>query len=170
MMPGRRFFRLVVPGRVIRRRRPRLLVRVDAAAAPPAVRLHLRLGDRSSEVLAGHLTRQAYPDALAAVTRLLGPGVRRHLAERLLVRLRRALGSGVTPARAEELAGHLVEGMLRVLSGQLPGSAAALLAAIKAPAPGITLTFVFPFTDKAALESGPPGEATMTIRPGRHHD
>ena len=46
----------------------------------------------------------------------------------------------------------------------------ALLAAIKDPAPGITLTFVFPFADKAALEGSQPAEPTMTIRPGRHHD
>ena len=170
MAPGRRFFRLVVPGRVVRRRRPRLLVRVDAAATPPTLRLHLRLGDRSCDVLAGQLTKQAFPDALAAVTKLVGPRVRRHLSERLLVRLRRALGAGVTPARAEALAGQLVEGMLRTLSAQLPGSAPALLAAIKDPAPGITLTFVFPFADKAALEGGQPAEPTMTIRPGRHHD
>ena len=170
MVPGRRLFRLVVPGRVVRRRRPRLLVRVNAAATPPAIRLHLRLGERSSGVLAGHLTRQAFPDALAAVTRLVGPGVRRHLAERLLVRLRRAVGPAVAPTRSEALGGQLVEGMLRALSAQLPGSAAALLAAIKDPAPGVTLTFVFPFADKAALENGEPGEPTMTIRPGRHHD
>jgi hypothetical protein len=170
MAPGRRFFRLVVPGRVVRRRRPRLLVRVDAAATPLTVRLHLRLGERSSDVLSGHLTRRAFPDALAAVTRLVGPRVRRHLSERLVVRLRRALGAGVTPARAEALGAQLVEGLLRALSAQLPGSAPALLAAIKDPAPGITLTFVFPFADKAALETGRPGEPTMTIRPGRHHD
>ncbi|MDT7579574.1 MAG: hypothetical protein QOK35_838, partial [Pseudonocardiales bacterium] len=116
--PGRRFFRLVVPGRVLRRGRPRLVLRLDAAAPQPTLRLHLRLGERSSDVVAGHLTRQAFPDALAAVTRLVGPVVRRHLAGRLLVRLRRALGAEVAPARAEGLASHLVEGMLRVLSAQ----------------------------------------------------
>jgi hypothetical protein len=60
--------------------------------------------------------------------------------------------------------------MLRAIATQLPGSAAPILAAIKDPAPGITLTFLFPFADRAALESGQPGEPTMTIRPGRHHD
>jgi hypothetical protein len=168
--PGRRYFRLVVPGRVLRRRRPRLVMRLDARAAQPTIRLHLRLGDRSSGVLAGHLTRQAFPDAVGAVAQLVGPVVRRHLANRLLVRLRRGLGVAVTPARAESLANHLVEGMLRVLSAQLPGSAAAVLAAIKDPAPGITLTFVSTFADRAALQTGEAGEPTMTVRAGRRHD
>lgn len=168
--PGRRYFRLVVPGRALRRRRPRLVVRLETAAAQPAIRLHLRLGERSSGILAGHLARQAYPDALAGVTRLVGPVVRRHLARRLLLQLRRGLGNTVTPARAESLGNHLVESMLRVLAAQLQGSAPAILAAIKDPAPGITLTFAATFADRAALASGEPGEPTMTIRAGRHHD
>ncbi|MFC7531764.1 hypothetical protein [Actinoplanes sp. GCM10030250] len=168
--PGRRLFRLVVPGRTLKRRRPRLVVRLDGAAAQPALRLHLRLGERSSGVLAGHLTRQAYPDALGAVTKLVGPVVRRHLAGKLVLRLRRAVGAAVAPARGEALANHLVESMLRALSAQLPGSAAAILAAIKDPAAGITLTFAFTFADRQALQSGEPGEPTMTVRPGPHHD
>jgi hypothetical protein len=60
--------------------------------------------------------------------------------------------------------------MLRVLSAQLQGSAAAILAAIKDPASGITLTFVSTFADRAALQTGEPTEPTMTVRAGRHHD
>lgn len=170
MMPGRRHFRLVVPGRKVRRRRPRVLLRVNAAATPPVISMRLRLGERTSDLLAQHLARQAFPDALSVVTRLVGPAVRRNVAARLLVGLRRALGPAVLPGRSEALGGQLVEGMLATLSRQLPTSAAALVAAIKDPAPGVTLTFAFPFADKAALESGAPGEATMTIQPGRHHD
>jgi hypothetical protein len=168
--PGRRYYRLVVPGRRLRHRRPRLVVRLDTTAATPTIRLHLRLGERSSAVLAGYLTRQAYPDALTAVTRLVGPVVRRHITGRLLLQLRRGLGASVTPARAEALGNHLVESMLRVLAAQLQGSAPAILAAIKDPAPGITLSFAATFADRAAVASGEPGEPTMTVRAGRHHD
>jgi hypothetical protein len=167
---GRRFFKLVVPGRRLKRRRPRLVVRIDAAATQPTLRLHLRLGERSSGVLAGHLSRQAYPDALAAVTRLVGPVVRRHLAGRLAHHLGRALGAAAPPQRGETLANHLVESLLRTLSAQLPGSAAAILAAIKEPPPGITLTFTSTFADRQALQSGEPGEMALTVRAGRHHD
>ena len=168
--PGRRYFRLVVPGRALRRRRPRLMVRLDTSAAAPAVRLHLRLGERSSGVLAAHLNRQAYAEAVTTVSRLVGPVVRRHLAGRLLLQLRRGLGAAVTPARAESLGNHLIESMLRVLAAQLQGSAPAILAAIKDPAPGVTLTFTATFADRAALVGGEPGEPTMTVRAGRHHD
>jgi hypothetical protein len=104
------------------------------------------------------------------VTRLVGPVVRRHLAGKLVLHLRRALGAAVPPARGETLANHLVESMLRALSAQLPGSAAAILAAIKDPAPGITMTFTSAFADRQALQSGEPGEPAMTVRAGRHHD
>ncbi|SHN13434.1 hypothetical protein [Cryptosporangium aurantiacum] len=167
--PGRRLFRLVVPGRALKRRRPRLVVRF-AAANRPAVRLHLRLGERSSGILAGHLTKQAYPEALATVTRLVGPVTRRQLAGKVVLHLRRALGAAVPPARGETLADHLVESALRTLSAQLPGSAAAILAAIRDPAQGITLTFTSTFTDRQALQTGESGESTLTVRAGRHHD
>ena len=79
--PGRRYYRLVVPGRALRRRPPRLVLRLDARAAQPTIRLHLRLGERSSGVLAGHLTTAGLPRRASARSRgWSAPVVRRHLA------------------------------------------------------------------------------------------
>jgi hypothetical protein len=76
----------------------------------------------------------------------------------------------VPPARAAALGDTLVEAALRALSGQLAGASAAVLAAIRDPAQGITLTFTSRFPDRAALLTGKPAEPTMTVRPGFHHD
>ena len=167
LTPGRRFFRLVVPGRVLRRRRPRLVLRLDAAAPQPTLRLHLRLGERSSDVLAGHLTRQAFPDALAAVTRLVGPVVRRHLAGRLLVRLRRALGAG----RGTGPRGGTGEPSRRGHAAGAFGPAAGVAPRpswrpSRTRLPGITLTFVFTFADRAALADRDAGRADDDHPPG----
>ena len=68
-----------------------------------------------SDRLAGHLARQA-SRTHGRRHQLLGPQVRRHLSQRLLLRLRRAVGrSTVAPARADALAGHVVEAMKCVL-------------------------------------------------------
>jgi hypothetical protein len=170
VVPGRRFFRLVVPGRVVRRRRSRIIIRLDATAAQPALRLHLRLGERSAHLLSGHLAKNALPDALGVIRRLVGPVARRSVAARLARHLAKATGAAVPPTRGDELAGQVIESMLAVLSEQLPTKAAELAAAAKDPAPGLTLTFEFRFADKAALTTGKPEPPSLTIRPGQHRD
>jgi hypothetical protein len=170
VVPGRRFFRLAVPGRVVRRRRSRVIIRLDATAAQPALRLHLRLGERSAHLLSGHLAKNALPDALGVIRRLVGPTTRQSVAIRLARHLAKATGAAVPPTRGDELAGQVIESMLAVLSEQLPTKAAELAAAAKDPAPGLTLTFEFRFADKAALATGKPEPPSLTIRPGQHRD
>jgi hypothetical protein len=170
VVPGRRFFRLVVPGRVVRRRRSRIIIRLDATAAQPALRLHLRLGERSAHLLSGHLAKNALPDALGVIRRLVGPTTRQSVAVRLARHLAKATGAAVPTTRGDELAGQVIESMLAVLSEQLPTKAAEFAAAAKDPAPGLTLTFEFRFADKAALMTGKPEPPSLTIRPGQHRD
>jgi hypothetical protein len=76
----------------------------------------------------------------------------------------------VPTARGQQLAGHLIEAVKAEFAKQLPTSSEALGAAAKDQAPGVTLTFAFPFADAAALAGGLPGTPTMTIRPGAHDD
>jgi hypothetical protein len=168
--PGRRFFRLVVPGRVVRRRRSMIVIRLDATGAQPTLRLHLRLGERSSHLLSGHLSKNALPDALGVIRRLVGPVVRQSVATRLARHIAKATAAPVSPTRGNELAGHVIESMLTVLSEQLPTKTAELAAAAKDPAPGLTLTFGFRFADKAALAKGQPEAPSLTIRAGQHRD
>jgi hypothetical protein len=80
--------------------------------------------------------------------------------------LSRATGQVVPPARGEAVAEAVATAMLATLSAKLPESAAALAAAAKDPAPGLTLTFDFSFRDRAALASGLPENPALTIRPG----
>ena len=168
--PGRRFFRLVVPGRIIRRRPSRIVIRLDAAQPQPALRVHLHLSERASHLLAGQLSRQALPDALAVIRRVLSPAVRQSLADRLVRHISRASGVAVTAARGTELAAHLVDAMMAGVSQQLPAKAAEFGAAAKDPAPGVTLTFGFRFADKPALTNGQPEAPSLTIRAGTHRD
>jgi len=168
--PGQRFFRLVVPGRIIRHRPSRIVIRLDTAQPQPTLRVHLRLGERASHLLAGQLSRQALPDALAVIRRVLSPVVRQGLADRLVRHISRASAVAVTAARGTELAAHLVDAMMAAVSQQLPAKAAELEAAAKDPAPGVTLTFGFRFADKPALTNGQPEAPSLTIRAGTHRD
>jgi hypothetical protein len=169
-VPGRRYFRLVVPGRIIRRRPSRTVIRLDAAQPQPTLRVHLRLGERASHILADQLSRQALPDALAVIRRVLSPAVRQSLADRLVRHISRASAVAVTAARGTELAAHLVDAMMAAVSQQLPAKAAELEAAAKDPAPGVTLTFGFRFADKPALTNGQPEAPSLAIRAGMHRD
>jgi hypothetical protein len=168
--PGRRLVRLVVPGRVVRRRRSRIVLRLDSSAAQPVLRLHLRLGERPAHLLAEHLSRQALPDALGVIRTLVGPTVQQSVATGLVRHLARATGSRVPALRGQQLGAHLIEAMLSALSQQLPSKAAELETAAKDAKPGLTLTFAFRFADKAALSNGQPEAPGLTIRPGWHRD
>ena len=170
LVVGRRLVRLVVPGRIVRRRRHRIALRLDTSAAQPELRVHLRLGERSAHLLSGHLAKQALPDALGVARRLLTAPVRQRLAVRLTHHLGRAGGAPLPPDRGPKLAAQLTEALLAALSGQMPTRAAELEAAAKDPKPGLTLSFGFRFADKAALATGEPEAPRLDIRPGWHRD
>ncbi|KQV77379.1 hypothetical protein ASC64_00555 [Nocardioides sp. Root122] len=167
---GRRYFRVVVPGRRVVRHRSRIAFRLRPQLARPELRVHLRVGERTAHRLAGLLERQEQTEVVATVGRLLGRQVQEAAALRLPRMLGRATRSTVAPARGQALAAHVVEAMKSTLARELPAQAAAMATAAKDPAPGLTLTFAFAFADATALASGMPGAPTLTIRAGRHSD
>lgn len=167
---GRRYFRVVVPGKRVVRRRSRIALRLRAQLARPELRVHVRVGERLAHRLAGLLEKKDQAEVVATVGRLLGPRVQESASQRLPRMLGRVTRSTVAPARGQALAAHLVEAMKSGLAKELPTQAAAMATAAKDPQPGLTLTFVFTFADQQSLASGMPGAPVLTIRPGRHSD
>ena len=166
---ARRLFRVAAPGLRVRRA-SRFTVRIDAAAVPPALRLHLRLSERESHVMATALSRRAFAQVVSHVRAVLGAAFRTALAPRLARHLAEKAGVPVAPSRPVQLAERLAESMLGVVSQKLPESATMLGQAARDAASGVTLTFDYRFPDKAALATGDPRTPTMTIRPGWHRD
>jgi len=167
---GRRYFRLVVPGRKVVRPRSRIHLRLRAQQTRPELRVHVRLGERLAHHVSGLLARNSQAEVVALVARLLGPRVQESISTRLTRMLARGTGAAVQPARSQQLAAHIVEALKAGLAKQLPESAAALAAAAKDAAPGLTLTFAFSFADKQSLAGGMPGAPTLTVRPGVQND
>ena len=167
---GKRFFRVVVPGKRVVRRRSRIALRLRAQLARPELRVHVRVGERLAHRLAGLLERKDQAEVVATVGRLLGPRVQEAASQRLPRMLGRVIRSTVAPARGQALAANVVEAMKSGLAKELPTQAAAMATAAKDPAPGLTLTYVFTFADQQALASGMPGAPVLTIRPGPHSD
>ncbi|WP_165555622.1 hypothetical protein [Kribbella pittospori] len=165
----RRYFRLVVPGRKVVRRRHRVYLRLRAQQAQPELRVHVRLGERLAAQVATMLARNNQAEVVALIGRLLGPRVQEQVAKRLAVLLRRTAPAAAA-ARGRQLATAVLEQIKTHLAKELPASQEALSTAAKDPAAGLTLTFAFSFADAAALTSGEPGPPTLTIRPGAHND
>lgn len=165
----KRLFRVAGHGLRVRRAL-RFTLRLDAAAVPPALHVHVRLSERESHVIATALGKKAHAQVIAQLRTILGGAFRTALAQRLTRHLSEKAGLSVPPSRPTELADKLAESMLTVVSQKLPGAAATLSQAAKDAARGVTLTFEFGFADKAALSSGDPRVPTLVIRPGWHRD
>jgi hypothetical protein len=165
----RRLFRIAGHGLRVRRAL-RFTMRLDAAAVPPALRVHVRLSERESHMIATALGKKAHAQVIAQLRTVLGGAFRTALAQRLTRHLSEKTGLPVPPSRPAELADKLAESMLTVVSQKLPGAGATLSQAAKDAARGVTLTFEFGFADKAALTSGDPRSPTLVIRPGWHRD
>ena len=165
----RRLFRVVAPNLRVRRS-SRFSVRLDVAAVPPALRLHLRLSERESHMVATALSRRAHAQVIAQLRTVLGAAFRGALAQRLSRHLSEKAGITMQPDRPLALAEKLAESMLTGISAKLPASATAFAQAARDEASGLTITFEFRFADKAGLASGNPKAPTMTIRPGWHRD
>jgi hypothetical protein len=170
--PGQRFFRVLLPGQVpgpAKRRVRRIGLHLDLTAPKPVLRVHLRIGERAAHAIAAQLDQRALAQAIATIRRLLGPDARTAIAHRL-----GRLGGldAPQPPTAEwqqTMAETIAEAMLTALAKELPGAGPALTKAAQDPAPGLTLTFAFPFNDRAELLAGKPGAPTLTIRPGYCH-
>jgi len=165
---GRRVFRIRVAG-LRPRRRPPFALRLDLTADKPSLRVHLCISERNAHLLVGHLEHQRHVQVVALVRGLVGGPMRQAVAERLkrlLARREITLAEG----GGARLADGLAEGVVRAVAKQLPAAAAALRTAAKDPAPGVTLTFAFPFASLDAIGRGEPGEPALTIRSGHHRD
>jgi hypothetical protein len=148
----------------------RLALLLDTTAAQPVLRVHLRIGERAAHAIAAQLDKRAHAQVISTVRRLLGPAARQALAQRL-GKLRALDTPTPVPAeRRQAMAEALAEAMLTALSKELPAAGTALGEAARDPAPGITVTFAFPYPDLATLRDGAPGAPTVTIRPGQRRD
>jgi hypothetical protein len=167
--PGSRYFRFRHRGRPLHRRHF-LGVLFDLTAPQPVLKVNLLLDERETHEQAAHLQRRHFVQVVSMVRRLLGPAALRAI-ERRLTRLLTKHGITVEAGAAARLAQRLADGVLRVVSDQLPAAAATLAKAAQDPAPGATLTFTFGFADRAALAAGTPAsDPAVAIRPGRHRD
>jgi hypothetical protein len=166
---SRRLFRVVAPGMRVRRAK-RFSVRLDVSAASPVLRLHLRMSEREAHEISSALAKKAHTQVIAHMRQCVGAAFRTALTARLARRLAEKAGSPVPPDRPAALAEKIADGLLTVVSARLPESATALAQAARDAARGLTLTFEFKFTDKAALVTGDPAAPTLTIRPGWHRD
>ncbi|HEU5266380.1 MAG TPA: hypothetical protein VFU35_06750, partial [Jatrophihabitans sp.] len=148
--------------------RPPFALRLDLSGARPQLRVHLRIGERLAHELVDHLHKHQHVKVVNTIRERVGGPVRQALAaalHRLLARRDITLPEGASARIADALA----EAIARSVAHQLPAAAAALTAAAKDPAPGVTLTFGFAFADKAALVRGHIGDPTLSIHPGVVH-
>lgn len=165
--PGARMFRLKVAGRRIRATK-RFVLGLDASGAAPVLRLHVRLSERDAHAAAEAVAKGQPTTVIANLKQIMGPAFEVALGRRLERHLAAKAGAPVPPGRPAALAKAIAEGAMTAVGAGLPGAGPRLAEAAKDPKPGITLTFDFRFSDKAALLSGTPGAPTMTIRGGRH--
>jgi hypothetical protein len=118
--------------------------------------LHLLISERVAHQMAGDLEQKRHAQVVAAVRRLVGEPRQKAIAARLQRMLARQ-GITLPEGGGAKLAAALAQAVERVTAAQLPEAAA-------------TLSFTFPFADRAALGRGEPGEPTMQIRAGMHRD
>jgi hypothetical protein len=168
-VPGRRYFRirpLGLAGQAPARPRRRVAVWFDLTGANPAVRVALRLTERQAQQLLGRLEPAArggqrdLPGTLAEL--------RRHyqaaLPAAVVARVLRG-GLATDAAHASAIADQLVAGITAALSGFLTQRAAALVAAVRDPTNGITLTVTFAGVSKQTLASALP-TGQVSVAPG----
>lgn len=160
----RRYYRLRVAGRPLRRHRV-VSLRLDLTAARPVLTVHVHVGEREAHAIAAHLEGSRMPQVLAVLRGVLGSAARRVIATRVQRMLRRR-AVPTTPDAAGRLAQRLAEAMLQAVSQQLPAAAPALSTAAKDAASGLTLSFAFTFDDARSLAGAAPGQPTLSIRPG----
>jgi hypothetical protein len=170
---GRRYFRVLIPGRPSARRRVhRFAVRLDLTGQQPVLRVHLRIGERTAHALVGQASPagQRTTTAMVATFRqLLGPAARDALARRLR-RVRSFASRDVDQAVWGRMATSMAEAMTTAVAQAMPAVAAELMRAAQDPATGLTVTFTFAFADRAAIPGGALRPPTLVVRPGHHHD
>ncbi|GAA1449782.1 hypothetical protein GCM10009641_80810 [Mycobacterium cookii] len=165
---GRQLVRIRVRGRALRKRAP-ASVRLDLTGTQPSIRLHLFLGERRAMAIAQSVEKQQLRDVVDAVRAVTGRPVRRVIARRLGVMLKRRQIVRDTAAVAA-LTDQLFDGLLATLASQLPTLGSSLTASARDQAAGMTVTAAFPFDSTDAIGKGAPGRVTLTVGPGRRRD
>ncbi|HST64026.1 MAG TPA: hypothetical protein VLM05_02460, partial [Mycobacteriales bacterium] len=173
---GRRYFRVrphvgggpaAAPGRKPRRR---ISVGLSLTGAAPALRVRIRLTERQGHELLNRLdpaARQKAPDAAGALADLTGR-LRTVLPPALVRRLVKA-GVAADPAAAGPIADRVLAGILAAVSEFLGQRAHLLTAAVRDPAPGVTLTVTFAGITKQSLSTElPAGQVSVVPGWGRH--
>jgi hypothetical protein len=163
--PGLRFYRMRPAGS--RGRRPRrawrrLLVALDLTSARPSLQVTLRLSERQGQQLLARLDAPAR-DLPGALTEL-----RKHHADTLpAVLVGRLLRRSLVPdaPRARAVADKVTAGVTAALSAFLTERAAQLVAALRDPANGVTITVTFPGVTRAGLDAALP-TAQVAVEPG----
>ena len=128
------------------------------------------MSEREAHATSEALAKGQQTTVLANVKQIMGPAFEAALAKRLERHLAEKAGGTVTPGRPTALAKLVAEGALGALGAGIQAAWPKLAQAAKDPAPGITLSFEYRFTDKGALANGTPGSPTMTIRGGWRRD
>jgi hypothetical protein len=165
--PGMRLYRIRVPGarRPVARPRHRIRVQLDGTVQPPAIRVHLHLGEREAQQLGERL--RDLPRSLLIIRQHFHHVMPAILTARLMAKGASLLRRPVTPRLAVRLSLLMTEAMTQAVSRFLRTGQAEITRAIQDRTQGITLTFVFRAErpDLAAARVHPP---TVTVRSGWH--
>jgi hypothetical protein len=119
--------------------------------------------------MAEQLQKQQHRDVVAIVKAITASPMRRVVAKRLGVMLKRRKITRDQHA-VTTLTDQLFDGLVTAVAKQLPGLAPTLLNAAKDPAAGLTFTTAFGFPSKDAIAKSKPNPPILTIRPGRRRD
>jgi hypothetical protein len=166
---GRRYYRVNLPGQLRRRMarpRRRFRVEVDSTQRSPRVRVHLRLSEREGQHLAQQLDQGALPRVVAWLKeryRSRAPAV---LAARLLRSSEQLLRRQLTHQAAERLGEDMTEALTRALTRHLRTRHHELAAAVRDPAQGVTITFLFGVSQPVPTSGSPFEEPSVAIHPG----
>jgi hypothetical protein len=173
--PGRRYYRVrpvgcAPVGTPAGRPQHRVAVRLSLTGPAPALRVVLRLTERQGHELLNRLdpaarrTTADRPGALAGITGRL----RAVLPGRVVRRLVRA-GVVADAAAAGPIADRVLGGVLTAVSEFLGQRSHLLTAAVRDPAPGVTLTVTFAGITKQSLATAlPAGQVSVTPGWARH--
>lgn len=149
-------------------RRPRRLVTFSLALAgsSPHVRVRLRLSERQGQELAAKLTpaTPGQPADLAGALTMLQEHYKLTLPGRIAGRLVRR---GLQPdtAKAAATADKIIAGVSAALSAMLKERPHLIVAAVRDPADGITITVTFPGVTRESLDAPLPA-ATVAVSAG----
>ncbi|HEY6745865.1 MAG TPA: hypothetical protein VI357_09100 [Mycobacteriales bacterium] len=173
--PGRRYYRVrpvggAPAGTPAGRPQHRVAVRLSLTGPAPALRVVLRLTERQGHELLDRLdpaarrTAADRPGALAGLTGRL----RTVLPPRVVRRLVRA-GVVADAAAAGPIADRVLAGVMTAVSEFVTQGSHLLTAAVRDPAPGVTLTVTFAGISKQSLATAlPAGQVSVTPGWGRH--